>query len=456
VTSLHLAGRVIRPQDPEYERARRIWNGAIDRRPLLIATCVNATDVRTTLDFARQRDLPISVRGGGHNVAGTALCDGGVVIDLSDMKRIAIDAPRRTARVEPGVRWGELDSAAQMHGLATTGGIVTDTGIAGLTLGGGIGWLMRHHGLTCDNLLSAQVLTADGEIVTASHQDHEELLWALRGGGGNFGIVTEFEFALHPVGPTVLAGPIMHAAEDGPDVLRFYRDFASSGPEQLTTIVSLRTAPDLPWIPQALRGTPVILIIACWSGDVSKGEQAVKPLREFGPPVLDDIHLKPYTDHQSMFDATVPSGLGYYWKSHYLPPLSDGAIDAIAALAWSKSSPMSYTLLFHMGGMIRKLTDDDSAFSGRDSEHAININAMWSPGDEPVDIEWARDFWQAMWPHSTGGVYVNFLGDEGDDRVRAAYGGAKYDRLAALKAKYDPENLFRANQNIRPGLVHSP
>ena len=447
---LRLTGRVIEPADAGYEEARRIWNGAIDRRPLFIARCADAADARAALEFARRRDLPISVRGGGHNVAGTALCDGGVVIDLSDLKGIAVDPDRRRARVQPGVRWGELDAATQAHGLATTGGIVTDTGVGGLTLGGGIGWLMRRHGLTCDNLVSARVLTAAGELLTASEDENPDLLWGLRGGGGNFGIVTEFEFALHAVGPEVIAGLVMHRAADAGDVLCAYRDLAASAPDGLTTIVSLRTAPDLPWVPAALRGLPVLLIAACWSGDPDEGEEALRPLRGIGAPVRDLIAPRPYAEHQSMFDATVPSRFGYYWKSHYLPPLTGAAIDTMAALAWSKRSPLSYTLLFHMGGAVRGRSDDAAAFSGRASEHAININAMWAPGSEPADLGWARDFWEAMRPHATGGVYVNFLGEEGDDRVRAAYGDTKYRRLAALKARYDPDNVLRANQNIRP------
>ncbi len=449
-TMLRIKGSVICPGDPRYDEARKIWNGAIAKRPALIAQCADEEDAAAALAYARREGLRVSVRGGGHNVAGTALVEDGVVIDFSRLRSVEVDPNRRRATVQPGVLWGDVDAATQVHGLAMPAGIVTHTGVAGLTLGGGFGWLSRRWGLTSDNLLSARMLLADGRRVVASADDHPDLFWAIQGGGGNFGIVTQFEFGLHALGTTVLTGPILHAAERASEVLRFYRDFIADAPEELAVFVVLRTAPVLDWVPTHLRGTPVVMLIPFWSGDLDRGERALEPLRRFGPPMVDLVERKPYTAHQRFFDAGVPHGWGYYWKSHFLPPLTDDAIAVLVEQAWRKSSPASYTLIFHLGGAIARVSPDASAYAGRQAAHAININAAWTAGGpEHADIAWARAYFQAMQPHATGGVYVNFLSNEGEERVRAAY-GANYDRLAAIKARYDPDNRFRANQNIRP------
>lgn len=444
------AGQLLQPGDDGYEAARRIWNGAIDKRPALIARCANADDVVGAVRYARTERLLVAARGGGHNVAGTAVCDGGLTIDLSPMKSIGIDPGRRVARVEPGVLWGELDRDAQQFGLAIPGGIVTHTGVAGLTLGGGIGWLMRKYGLTCDSLLSADLVSAEGTRLTASETENAELFWGIRGGGGNFGIVTSFEFGLHQVGPTVLAGLLLYPADAVHTILSFYRDFAAAAPDELTTILTFRHAAPLEIIPRHLHGAPVIIISACYAGPIADGERALGPLRAFGAPLADLIGPTAYVTHQSIFDAGVPHGLRYYWKSHYLPDLSDGLIDTIARQAWQTPTPQSFTILFQMGGAVARRADEDTAFTGRRAGFAININGVGSePAQDTACVQWVRRVWDATQPFSTG-VYMNFVGNEGQERVVAAYGPQKYDRLVALKRRYDPTNFFQLNQNIRP------
>jgi FAD/FMN-containing dehydrogenase len=450
------AGALIRPDDPEYDQARRIWNAAIDRRPALIARCANEADAALALAHARRAGLPVSVRGGGHNVAGSALAEGGVVIDFSALRAVAVDPARRTARVQPGALWSDFDAAAQSHGLVAPAGIVTHTGVAGLTVGGGFGWLSRRWGLVSDNVRSVRMLLADGSRVRAAEDENSDLFWAVRGGGGNFGIVTEFEFRLFEMGTQVLAGPLLYRPEQARDALRFYRDFIATAPEELSVFANLRTAPPLEWVPEELRGSDVLMLIPFWSGDLDRGEEVLRPLREFMRPAADLVLRKPYSAQQSMFDSGVPHGWGYYWKSHYLPPLSDGAVEVLLENSWRKSAPSSYTLLFHLGGAIQRLPEDASAASGRDAQHALNINAAWSEGGAShPDIAWCREFFTALTPHATGGVYVNFLhNDEGEERVRAAYGD-RYDRLAAIKARYDPENVLRSNQNIKPAAGYT-
>jgi FAD/FMN-containing dehydrogenase len=444
-------GTLIRPDDAAYEQARRLWNGAIDRYPALIARCADADDTEIVLAHALEAGAPVTVRGGGHNVGGWALADGGVAIDFSLMSRVEVDRERRLAQVQPGALWGDLDSAAQALGLAAPGGIVTHTGVGGLTLGGGFGWLSRRFGLVSDNLVRAEMILASGERVCASESERTDLFWAIRGGGGNFGVVTNFEFQLHPIGTQVLAGPIFHTADHAREVLRFYRDFIEGAPDALTIYVNLRNAPEVDWVPAELRGQAVVTLLPFYCGDLDEGERLLRPLRSFGPPAADLVQRKPYIEHQSMFDATVPHGWGYYWKSHYLPPLTDAAIDTLAEHAWRKTSGASYVLLFHLGGQIARLPTEHSAAGGRDAQHAININAAWPEGGpNHPDIRWCRETFLAVEPHSTGAVYVNFLhNDEGEVRVRAAYGEA-YDRLADIKAHYDPANVFRNNQNIPP------
>jgi hypothetical protein len=439
---------LLTPTDAGYDAARAIWNGAIDRRPAVIARCRDTDDVVSALALARERELAVAVRGGGHGVAGLAVNDDGLVIDLSPMKAIAVDPERGTARAQGGVLWGELDAATQAHGLATVGGIVTHTGIAGLTLGGGIGWLMRRHGATVDNLLAASVVTPDGSIVAAD----DDLLWGLRGGGGNFGVVTEFEYAVHEVGPTVLAGPLYFALEDGPEVLRHYRDFIAGAPDELTTIVNLRQAPPLPILPPEMHGRPVVSIGVCWAGRPEDGERALAPLRRAHTPLIDLVAERPYVQLQSLFDPAVPHGWHYYWKSWETPPLTDAAIDTLVEQTAKITSPRSYIIVFQLGGAMARVGEHATAFGQRFEGHDININAVSLPGDTQAErhMQWTRDAYAALEPHGAGRTYVNFLGDEGADRVRAAYGAEKYARLQALKSEYDPENVLRGNQNIEP------
>jgi FAD/FMN-containing dehydrogenase len=445
-----LRGLVIGPDDESYDEARSIWNGAIDRRPACIARCTGVADVVAAVRFARERDLLVAVRSGGHGVGGHALCDGGLVIDLSPMKGIRVDPRARTARAEAGVLWGELDRETQLFGLATVGGIVTHTGIAGLTLGGGIGWLMRKYGATVDNLLSADLVTAEGEIVTASEEEHPNLFWGIRGGGGNFGIVTSFEYRLHPVGPIVLAGPIFYRLEDAPEVLRFYREFISAVPDELTTVFNLRMAPPLPFLPEDVHGKPIVMVGACYAGSPEDGAEVVRPLKDYGSPIVDLLEPKPYLMLQSMFDASVPHGWHYYWKSLELPPLTDDAIDTLSEHASALTSPKSYCIVFQLGGAMARVGEGVTSFSQRRAAHNVNINAVWTEDDPEADrhIGCARGFFKAMQSHAGDHVYLNFLGDEGADRVRQAYGARNYERLVDLKRAYDPTNFFRLNQNI--------
>jgi hypothetical protein len=445
-------GRLIGPDHADYDVARAVWNGAIDRRPRLIAQCIGNADVAAAVRYARDHDLEIAIRGGGHSVAGAAVCDDGIVIDLSAMRAVRVDPAARRAWVQGGALWGDVDQETQAHALATTGGIVSHTGVAGLTLGGGVGWLMRKHGLAVDNLLAADVVTADGERVRASDDEHPDLLWALRGGGGNFGVVTSFEFRLHSVGPTVLAGPIAWDASDAERLLHFYRDFVRDAPDELGTVVKFCTAPPLPIIPEALHWRPVVMVGACYAGPIEDGEKTLRPLRAFQTPLLDLVGPKPYAGFQSALDSTVLHGWNYYWKATHLPALSDDLIDVIAKQAFSCSSPRSYAAMFHMKGAVSRVPDGSTAFGNRQASHAIIAHAAWRPGEDLGDREmgWARRFFAALGRFREG-VYVNFLAnDEEPGRVREAYGDAVYRRLVDVKTKYDPDNVFHLNQNIRP------
>ena len=446
-------GELLLPTSPGYGAARAIWNGAIDRRPSCIARCTGVADVIAAVGFAREHDLQVAVRSGGHGVAGHAVCDGGLMIDLSPMRGIRVDPQARTAQAQAGVLWGEFDRETQLHGLATVGGIVTHTGIAGLTLGGGIGWLTRKYGATVDNLLSVDLVTADGEFLTASEGAHPELFWGVRGGGGNFGIVTSFEYRLHAVGPTMLAGPIFHPLEDAPDVLRFYREFAAAAPDELTTIFELSVAQPLPFLPTEVHGKPIVMVGACYAGPPKEGANVVRPLQEFGNPIADLLEPQPYLALQSMFDPFVPHGWHRYWKALELPPLTDEAIDTLVEHASAQTSPKSYCIVFQLGGALGRVGPGDTAFSQRGGAHNVNINAVWTKDDAEPErhIAWARGFFDALQPHASGRVYLNFLGDEGQDRVRAAYGDQNYERLSRLKRIHDGTNFFRLNQNIQPG-----
>ncbi|MGD9890395.1 MAG: FAD-binding oxidoreductase [Dehalococcoidia bacterium] len=432
---------VLLPDHADYDAARGVWNGMIDRRPAIIVRPASVADVVAAVNFARENDLLVAVRGGGHNAAGLAVCDGGIVIDLSSMRAVLVDPDERRARVEGGATWGDFDREAQAYGLATTGGVISTTGVGGLTLGGGLGWLMRRYGLACDNLRSVEVVTAGGEVVYASEQDHADLFWGLRGGGGNFGIATSFEFQLHPV-TEVLGGMLIHPAERAAEVLRFVREFCATAPDELTVFAPLMTAPD---------GQRVLALLVCYNGPIEAGEAALRPLREYGPPVVDDVKPMPYKDLQGMLDEGFPAGLQVYWSGHFLTSLADEAIDVLVDRFATVSSPLNALLLEQFGGAVGRVGRDATAFDHRDAAFNLAIVARWNdPAEADQHIAWARDVWQSMRPYATG-AYVNYLGiDDSAERVKDAYGAGKYERLAALKSKYDPTNLFRLNQNIKP------
>jgi hypothetical protein len=444
-------GQLVRPGDPSYDERRKIWNGSIDRFPALIARCAGVADVIAAVRFARRTGLVVAVRGGGHSFPGLSVCDGGLVIDLSPMKGIRVDPEGRTARAQAGVLIGELDRETQAFGLAATGGIVTHTGLSGLTLGGGIGWLMRKHGLTIDQLLSVDLVTAEGEFVKASERENADLFWGVRGGGGNFGIVTEFELRLNPVGPTVLAGPIFWPMADSPRVLRFYREWIKGAPDDLMTIVLHRKAPPLPFVPPELHGEPVVSIVCCYAGPVEEGEEVMRPIKKLGSPALDLCEPKPYTQHQAMFDPSFPHGRWYYFRACDVAELSDEVIDITVDHSTRIASPLTAFPIWQMGGAVGRVGEDQTAFNGRGAGFTFNISGSTETADGfDQEREWVRSFWSALEPHHTS-VYVNFLMDEGEERIREAYGAEKYDRLKALKRRYDPDNLFRLNQNIPPG-----
>jgi FAD/FMN-containing dehydrogenase len=439
--STRLQGSVLLPQTEGYEAARHVWNGLVDKRPAAILRCTGRDDVAEAVEVARASRLMLAVRGGGHSVAGASVCDGGLVIDLSGMKAIRVDPERLSARAGPGLTLGEFDAATEAHGLATTMGVNSDTGIAGLTLGGGIGRLGRRHGLACDNLIAAEVVLADGRVVTASAAENPDLFWAIRGGGGNFGIVTEFEYRLHPLGPQILGGLLLHDFARAREVLRFYRDFSGTAPDEVSVDAVFLTTPE---------GQRLLAISACYVGPVEAGEQALGPLRAFGPPLEDLIAPVAYTALQASADPLFARGRRYYWKAHFLKGLSDAAIDALTDGYARSTSPLSLAVLQQVGGAIARVSADATAYANRDAAYDCFPAAIWeNPAEDERHIAWARAFWEAMRPFSSGGVYANSLGEEGEERVRAAY-GANYARLAAVKAKYDPDNLFRLNQNIKP------
>jgi FAD/FMN-containing dehydrogenase len=435
-----LAGRLIFPDDPGYDALRRVWNGRIDKRPALIARCANADDIAEAIRFARDSDVEASVRGGGHNIAGNSLCNGGIVIDLSGMKGIVIDPAARTARAQPGLLLREFDTATQAHGLATTMGLMSDTGIAGLTLGGGLGRLARKYGATCDNLLAAEVVLADGTRVTASPEENPDLFWGLRGGGGNFGVVAAFTYRLHPVGPTLLGGMLLYDFGRAREVLRFYRDFCQSAPDEISADVAMLTSPE---------GQKVLAIAACYIGPLDEGERVLHPLRQFGPPLADHIAPTPYSSLQISVDSPLPRGRRYYWKAHLLKQLDDSLIDILVDGFANVPSPMSILVLQLFGGAVARVDQTATAYANRDALwDCIPICAWEDQAADEVNVAWGRAIWEALRPHARA-VYVNNLGDEGEERVRAAF-GPNYDRLAALKRRYDPTNFFRLNQNIRP------
>jgi FAD/FMN-containing dehydrogenase len=445
------AGDLVPPDDATYDRHRAIWNGSIDRHPALIARCTGASDVSAAVSFARQTGLPLAVRGGGHSFPGHSVCDDGLVVDLGPMKGIDVDPEAGTARAEAGVLLGELDRETQAFGLAVPAGIVTHTGLAGLTLGGGIGWLQRKYGLTIDQLLSVDLITAEGELLRASEAENPDLFWGIRGGGGNFGVVTRFEFRLNPLGPQVVAGPVFWPTEESPNVLRFYRDWIAAASDELMTIVIHRKAPPLPFVPPQLHGKPVVAVVCCHAGSVEAGEEAVAPLKAFGSPVLDLCEPKPFLEHQAMFDPSFPHGQWYYMRACDVAELTDEVIDITVEHAMRIRSPLTAFPIWQMGGAISQVGDEETAFNGRSAGHTFNITAATAgPDGFDEEREWVRAFWSALEPHQTGGTYMNFLMSEGEERVREAYGAKKYERLRALKGRYDPDNLFLLNQNIQP------
>jgi FAD/FMN-containing dehydrogenase len=445
-----LHGRLLSPASPDYHSARTIWNAMIDRRPGLIARCLAADDVRSAVRFAAEHDLLVAVRGGGHNIAGNAVCDGGLVIDLSPMNAVRVDQATRTARVDGGATLGDFDREAQQFGLATPLGINSTTGVAGLTLGGGFGWLSRSLGLTIDNLVSAEVVTAADQTLTASRVENPDLFWALRGGGGNFGVVTSFEFRLHPIGPEVLSGLIIHPLDAARDVLRFYRDFLSRTPDEFVCWFVMRQAPPLPFLPAEWHGKGILALAACHAGSIADGERVAKPLRSFGRPLADVIAPHPFTAWQSILDPLLTPGARNYWKSHDFLEVSDGLIDVLVDYAVRIPDPQTEIAFAQLGGAISRVPGQSTAYGHRDAQFVMNVHGRWSdPSKDDECIGWVRELFQAAAPFATGGVYVNFLAQDEQNRVRAAYGG-NYGRLVELKTKYDPTNFFQLNQNIRP------
>ncbi|CAE6714431.1 6-hydroxy-D-nicotine oxidase [Paraburkholderia domus] len=443
-------GQLLLPGDAGYDEARSIWNAMIDRHPAMILRCAGVADVRRGVAFARDNDLPLAVRSGGHNIAGTALCDDGLVLDLSPMKSVQIDPAARRAYVEPGATLGDFDHEAQAFGLATPLGINSTTGVAGLTLGGGFGWLSRRYGMTVDNLISADVVTADGELVHASADSHEDLFWAIRGGGGNFGVVTRFEFALHPVGPLVYGGLVVLPLDQAKNALLQYRAAVEQMPEELSVWAVSRLAPPLPFLPPEVHGKPVIVFAMCYSGPVENGPSVVEAVRGFGTPVGEHLGPMPYAMWQQAFDPLLTPGARNYWKSHNLDNISDGLIDALLAAIGTLPSPQCEIFFGQIGAQTSRVPVDATAYSSRDTQYAMNVHGRWDDAsDDERCIAWARAFFDAAAPFALGSVYVNFMTQEESGRVADAY-GPNYERLVAVKKHYDPHNLFRHNQNIRP------
>jgi FAD/FMN-containing dehydrogenase len=441
-------GDVILPDDPGYDEARKVFNGMIDKRPAVIARCASTGDVVAAVNLARDEGLVAAVRSGGHSVAGMSICDDGILIDLGGLKRIDVDPDRRTAKAGGGVLWAEFDAATQEHGLHTPGGRVSTTGVGGFTTGGGYGWSSSKHGLTCDNLISAEVVTADGGVLTASADENPDLFWGIKGGGCNFGIVTTFEFRLHPLGPIVLAGLAGWPVEKAPEVLRGWRDRVEDAPDELSTGCVVLTGPPEEFVPEQLRGKPMVGLAAMYVGDPEEGAPVMQPLKDLGPD-FDMIGPMPYTAFQSMLDQGNPPGLRNYWRGEYLSGLSDDAIDTFVGHTRTPVSPFTQSVLFRLGQGVKAVAEEDAAISHRDAEYMAHPLAVWEdPADDERVIGWVRELSEAMRPFETGGVYLNFTPE--DDRVRDAYGAGKYERLVKLKDKYDPENLFQHNQNIAP------
>lgn len=443
-------GQVLAPDDDEYDNARKIWNAMVDRRPAVIVRCAGTADVRNAIRFARENQLLIAVRGGGHNIAGTAVCDGGMMIDLSPMKSVRIDSERARAYVEPGATLADFDHEAQAFGLAVPLGINSTTGVSGLTLGGGFGWLTRQYGLSIDNLVSADVVTAEGNLVHASAQENEDLFWAIRGGGGNFGVVTMFEFQLHPVGPQIFGGLVVLPLEQAKEALLKYRDALANMPETLTVWVVLRLAPPLPFLPAAVHGKPIVAFAMCYTGDLENKPSAIEAVRQLGTPYGEHLGVMPYTAWQKAFDPLLTPGARNYWKSHNLETLQDGLLDVVIAAVEHLPSPQCEIFFGHIGGAAMRVPVSSTAYPHRSAQFAMNVHGRWDdPRDDERCIAWARALFQATTPYAQEGVYVNFMTQDEPERLGAAY-GANFNRLVQVKTRYDPHNVFRHNQNIKP------
>ena len=445
-----LVGDLLTPESAEYDDARSLWNAMIDRRPGLIVDCGAEADVSQAVKFAAEHRVRLSIFGCGHNIAGNAVCDGGVMISFRKMKAIDVDPDSRTVRVEPGVTLGELDAATQAHSLAVPTGINSTTGIAGLTLGGGFGWISRKFGMTVDNLLSARVVLADGSVVVASESENSDLFWGLRGGGGNFGVATSFEFQAHPVGPEILAGLIVHPFSAAPEVLRAYRDFVKDAPDEVTVWAVMRKAPPLPFLPEDVHGTEVLILATMYTGDMSEGEVALAPLRDIGEPIADVIGPHPFTGWQQAFDPLLTPGERNYWKTHDFDEMSDAMLDTVLGYVATLPDPQCEVFIAHLGGAQGRVSNDATAYQGRNAAFLMNVHGRWSDASQDEGgVRWCRELWNATGQYATGEAYINFMTEEEGDRLESAY-GSSYQRLVELKNRYDPSNLFRLNQNIPP------
>jgi len=443
-------GRLILPGDPGYDEARQIWNAMIDRRPAVIVQCAAAADVPPAISFARDHGLEISIRGAGHNIAGNAVCDNGVMIDFSKMRTVRVDAGKRFAQVEPGATLNDVDRATQDHGLATPLGINSTTGIAGLTLGGGFGWLTRKYGMTIDNLVSVDLVMADGAPMRASDRKNPDLFWAVRGGGGNFGVVTGFEFKLHPVGPEVYSGLLVFPFNQARQVIDKYREFVKTAPEELNVWAVLRKAPPLPFLPASVHGKEIVALAVCYAGGAPDGRKLVEPLHRFGDALGEHIGLQPYTQWQQAFDPLLTPGARNYWKSHNFTEISDGALDAVLRYAGRLPTPQCEIFIGLIAGAANRVAADATAYGQRDTRFVLNVHGRWGdPADDGRCIAWARDFFKASAPYASAGAYVNFLTEDEAGRIATAY-GSSYARLVQIKRRYDPENIFHMNQNIKP------
>ncbi len=448
---MRLQGEILEPGEDGYDNSRSVWNGMINRRPAFVIRCLGVADVIVCVGFAREHDLLLCIKGGGHNIAGTAIADGAMMLDMSLMHGVWVDSKRKIAHAQVGCLLGDVDRETQVHGLAAVLGFVSRTGITGLTTGGGFGYLTRRWGWTSDNVLGMEIVTADGELIRASDEINEDLFWGLRGGGGNFGIVTGIDYKLYPVGPEIVGGPVAWPASEAARVLELYRTLIKEAPPELTLVIIMRPAPPAPWLPQDMHGKPIIVMIACHSGDPEQGEKAVAPIKSFGKPIGDVLVRRPYVQLQSLLDATQPNGRRYYWKSEYLPEIEPALCEKFIESAAKIPSPHSAAILFQLDGALNHQRNDHSAVGNRDARYVVNLASSWeNREDDAVNIEWARAAWTDMKPFSTGGTYINFLTeDEGPERIEAAL-SSSYQRLVEIKTKWDPQNVFRINRNIMP------